>query len=72
MKLKRYIGALIIVLTLLVVGQHQISVPNQQIVLQFVDDVSSDETQNAVALVKKQLRDIGADNIIVSDGEDGS
>ena len=70
-KLKRYIGALIIVLTLLVVGQHQISVPNQQIVLQFPDDVSFDETQNAVALVKKQLRDVGADNIIVCDSEDG-
>ncbi len=71
MKLKWYIGALIIVLTLLGVGQHQISVPNQQIVLQFVDDVSSNETQNAVAIVKKQLQDVGADNIIVCDGEDG-
>ncbi|NNL15417.1 MAG: hypothetical protein HKO81_02095, partial [Flavobacteriaceae bacterium] len=71
MKLKWYIGALIIILTFLGVGQHQISVPNQQIVLQFADDASSDETQNAVAIVKKQLQDVGADNIIVSDGKDG-
>jgi len=70
-KLKWYIGALIIALTLLGLGQHQISVPNQQIVLQFVDDASSDETHNAVAIVKKQLQDAGADNIIVCDGADG-
>ncbi len=71
MKLKWHICVLIIVLTFLGVGQHQISLPNQQIVLQFLDDVSSDETKNAVAIVKKQLQDVGANNIIVSEDEDG-
>ena len=62
---------MIILLTFLGVGQHQISVPNQQIVVQFVDDVSSDETQNTVAIVKKQLLNIGAENIRVSENEEG-
>ena len=71
MKIKWYICSLIILLTFLGVGQHQISVPNQQIVVQFVDDVSSDETQNTVAIVKKQLLNIGAENIRVSENEEG-
>jgi len=71
MKIKWYIGALIIALTFLGVGQHQISVPNQEIVVQFVEDVSSDSAQNAVDIVKKQLKHIGADNIIVSEDEEG-
>lgn len=71
MKLKGYICTLIILITFLGVGQHQISVPNQEIVVQFVDDVSSDETQNTVAIVKKQLLKIGAENIRVSENEEG-
>jgi len=70
-KLKWYICTLIILLTFLGVGQHHISVPNQEIVVQFVDDVSSDETQNTVAIVKKQLLNIGAENIRVSEKEEG-
>ncbi len=72
MKLKWYICTLIIVLTFLGVGQHQISVPNQEIIVQFTDDeVSSDDAINAITIVKKQLQVIGVDNIQVCEVADG-
>lgn len=73
MNSRRYIGALIIVLTFLgVVYQQQNTLPNQEIVLQFTDvKVSSAQTQNAIALVKEQLENLGADHIQVSETEEG-
>lgn len=70
MNLKWYIFCLILVLTFLGVGQHQISIPNQEIVVQFDDGVSKDETQIAISRVKRHLQDLGADNIIAN--EDGN
>ena len=74
MNTRRYIGALIIVLTFLgVVYQQQNTLPNQEIVLQFTDVVlASDEAQSTIAIVKKQLQDIGVDNIQVKEGENGT
>ena len=74
MNSRRYIGALIIVLTFLgVVYQQQNTLPNQEIVLQFRDaKVSSVETQNTLALVKKQLQSLGANNIQVKNTVEGN
>jgi hypothetical protein len=73
MNSRRYIGALIIVLTFLgVVYQQQNTLPNQEIVLQFTDAaVTSVETQNTITLVKEQLQKLGADNIQVKATEEG-
>lgn len=73
MNTRRYIGALIIVLTFLgVVYQQQNTIPNQEIVLQFTDaNLASDEAQNTIAIVTEQLQEIGVDNIQVKEGEDG-
>ena len=72
MNAKRYISALIIILALLGLSQHQMSVPNQEIVVQFMDDeVSSDDAQNAITIVKNQLQSIGVDNIQVIEEKDG-
>ena len=72
MKLKWYISILILFLTILGIGQHQIIVPNQEIVVHFDDDdVTSEETQKTIAIVIKQLQIAGADNIIVNEGNDG-
>ena len=73
MKVKWHISALILLLTILgVVNQQQISVPNQEIVLQFSNaEVTTEETQTTIAIVKKQLQDLGADNIQVSEEEKG-
>ena len=60
MKMKWYFGALIIVFTLLGVYQNRISVPNQEIVLQFTDvNITSDEAENTIEIVKEQLQAIG-------------
>ncbi|OUR91459.1 hypothetical protein A9Q87_10905 [Flavobacteriales bacterium 34_180_T64] len=73
MKARWYISTLIIILTLCgAVSQQQSALPNQEIVLQFANDhVSSDETQNAIVIVKQQLLAIGVDNIQVRKQEGG-
>lgn len=74
MNSRRYIGALIIVLTFLgVVYQQQNTIPNQEIVLQFTDvKVTSVDTQNTIALVKEKLQNLGADNIQVKETIEGT
>jgi hypothetical protein len=74
MNSRRYIGALIIVLTFLgVVYQQQNTIPNQEIVLQFTDaKVTSVDTQNTIALVKEKLQNLGADNIQVKETVEGT
>jgi len=72
MKAKWRFTTFIIILTLLGIGLQQLSIPNQEIVVQFNNDnVSLTETQNTIAIVKKQLQDIGAENIKVYQGTNG-
>ena len=72
MNAKRYFSALISILALLGISQHQMSVPNQEIVVQFIDDeVTYDDAQNAISIVKNQLQNIGVDNIQVIERENG-
>tara|TARA_R110002049_G_scaffold993_3_gene7167 strand:+ start:43807 stop:44427 length:621 start_codon:yes stop_codon:yes gene_type:complete len=74
MKQKWYISTLIIILTLIgVVCEQQVSLPNQEIVLQFTDArVSTEDAQNTLELVKKQLQDLGVENIKVKEQATGS
>lgn len=66
MKQKWYLSTFVLILVLLGYNRQQAYVPNQEIVMQFVDaDVTSDVTQNAIAIVKKQLQTIGIANIQV-------
>ncbi len=73
MKAKWYISTFIIILTLFgAISQQQITVPNQEIVLQFTNtSITSEETQNTVAIVKKQLQDLGVNNIKIKEEENG-
>jgi preprotein translocase subunit SecD len=67
-----YFSTLIIILILFGVCQKQISVPNQEIVLEFIDNkVTSDEVQEAIAIVKNQLQSLGVDEIEVQEEADG-
>ncbi|TSE08911.1 hypothetical protein [Aquimarina algiphila] len=69
MKKKWYFAILITALATLVVIQQQTVVPNQEIVLEFVDiEVTSKEAQNAITIVKKQLQSIGVKNTRISKG----
>lgn len=55
-----------------IASQQQVGLPNQEIVLRFNnDEVTSTETQNAIAIVKKQLLAIGANNIQVKESPKG-
>ena len=67
------ISTIIFILTLFgVVNQQKLSVPNQEIVLQFTDaELTSNQVQSTIAVVKKQLQDIGVQNIRIKEGENG-
>lgn len=73
MKTKWYISTLIIVFTLLGICHTNISLPNQEIVVKFNDDeVTNDQSQNAIASIKQQLQDFGVDNIQVRQVSNGN
>lgn len=66
MKRKWFFSVFVLTLVLLGYDRQQAYVPNQEIVMQFVDaDVTCDVTQIATTLVKKQLETIGVSNIQV-------
>lgn len=67
MQLKRYISAIIFILSFLaVISQQEFNVPNQEIVLEFNHgEVTSSEAESAVAHVKQQLQVLGASQIKV-------
>ena len=74
MKAKWCISTLIFIFTLLGVASHQqVPVPNQEIVLQFAQlEAASNQAKNTIAIVKKQLRIIGVNNIQVEEQAAGS
>ncbi|MBP2832186.1 hypothetical protein J8281_08290 [Aquimarina sp. U1-2] len=60
MQKKWYFGIFISVLAMLVIVQQQTVVPNQEIVLEFLNtEISPQEIQKAIASVKTKLRRIG-------------
>ncbi|WP_299768979.1 hypothetical protein [uncultured Dokdonia sp.] len=72
-KNKWYISAFIFALAIIGISLEQVSVPNQEIVIQFADvEVTPNETQNAIALVKSQLETIAADNIKIQELGNGT
>ena len=72
MKTTWYFGALLILFISLGIYQNRISEPNQEIVLKFSDiDITSDEAQNTVVVVKKQLQAIGVNTIQVQELKEG-
>lgn len=55
-----------------IASQQQVCLPNQEIVLRFTnDEVTSNDAQNAIAIVKNQLLAIGANNIQVKESQKG-
>jgi hypothetical protein len=72
MQTKWYIRSLIILLALVGISLEQITVPNQQIVVEFAsDEVSLTDAQETIAAVKNQLQTIGAENIQVQETAEG-
>lgn len=72
MQSKGYFSILFVILALVGISWEHTSKPNQEVVVQFTsEDVSCDETQNAIAIVKLQLQGIGVENIQVIEEADG-
>jgi hypothetical protein len=73
MQLKRYIGAIIFILSFLaVISEQEFNVPNQEIVLEFNHvAVTSNEAETAVAHVKSKLQILGASQIKVQQTAQG-
>ena len=67
MQLKRYISAIIFILSFLaVISQQEFNVPNQEIVLEFNHgEVTSSQAESTVAHIKQQLQVLGASQIKV-------
>ena len=72
MNRKWYFGALIIILTLFGASQENLTVPNQEIVLQFSSvSISSNEAQLTIANVKEQLETIGVLKVDIREEANG-
>lgn len=69
---KWYISGLVVILAFWGISQNQTIKPNQEIVLRFSNTiVNTDNVHNTILEVKKQLSNIGAENITFSEGTDG-
>ena len=74
MQPKWYLSAALIFTAVLgsVLGQQNITVPNQEIVLQFTNEgISLNEAQHTIDMVKQELLRIGVADIHVGEQEDG-
>lgn len=68
MKFRWYIGILLLIFAYLGSFQEQVFAPNQEIVLEFVDEnVDQKDVQNTIADVTKRLLHIGVSNIQVEE-----
>jgi len=68
MKSKWYIGVLFLLFACIGAFQQQVTVPNQEITLEFVAaDVDQKDISNAIADVKEKLQEIGVSDIIVKE-----
>ncbi|WP_299214043.1 hypothetical protein [uncultured Dokdonia sp.] len=73
MRNKWYVSALIFALAIVGISLEQVSVPNQEIVLQFADlEVTLDETQDAITQIKSQLEALEVDNIQIQESGNGT
>ena len=72
MKIKLHFGLFVILFAFLGTFLEQTTVPNQQIVIQFLDqDISKEEADNAIETVKAQLQTIGVALINIDQNSDG-
>ena len=72
MKTKLHIGIISILLAFLGAYVERNTVPNQQIVIQFLDEnISSKDAETTIQVVTEQLQSIGIENILIGKHKDG-
>lgn len=72
MNVKWYIGALIAVISYFVVEQQSVDVPNQEVLLTFIQGKNTSSKDVAIETVKAQLLSLGARNVTITSLENGS
>ena len=73
MKAKWYISTLFLLFILFGAFQDQVSLPNQEIVLEFIDTkINKKEIKNTIADVKERLLEVGVSNIKIQETKDGT
>lgn len=72
MKMKLYIGALILVLSFAGIFHYKTSSPNQEILVQFnIGEISKEQSLDAIANIKLQLQALGVEDVQVRQTDDG-
>ena len=72
MKTKWYLSALIVVLTIFGIAQNQTSLPNQEVLVHFnTQNVTSQQSDYAITVIKQQLQTLEVNNINVEKGTNG-
>lgn len=72
MKTKLHLGVLVVLMAFLATFFESTTLPNQQIVIQFLDkDIARNSSESAIESVKQQLRSIGAALIKIDKNEAG-
>ncbi|MEO9954212.1 hypothetical protein [Nonlabens sp.] len=72
MNVKWYIGALIAIISYFVVQQQSVDVPNQEVLLTFIQGENTSSKDLAIETVKTQLLSLGARNVTISSLDNGS
>lgn len=72
MNVKWYIGALIAIISYFVVEQQSVDVPNQEVLLTFIQGENTSSKDLAIETVKSQLLSLGARNVTITSLENGS
>jgi hypothetical protein len=68
MNAKWYISTLFLIFTLLGTFQQQVSIPNQEIVLEFVDEnINKNNIENTIDDIKEKLLNVGVSNITIEE-----
>jgi hypothetical protein len=70
---KWYIGTLVVLLAVIgIIDREQVTLPNQEIVLQFNDvELASEDTLATIAIVKEALQNVGVHNFQVKENDKG-
>ena len=73
MKAKWYISTLFLIFICFGAFQEQVSIPNQEIVLEFVDTkINKKNIENTIADVKEKLLKVGVSNITIKKAQNGT
>ena len=73
MNVKWYISTLALILIYFGASQEQVSLPNQEIVLEFIDTkVNKKDVKNTIADVKEKLLKVGVSNIKIKETKNGT